>query len=161
MCGMNEQLLKVGWFLAFAATFILGVTSPIRAAETDVLQEAVNYVFTGMLTPEKGPKIVDRQSCVVIVPEEKNRRYARYYLSRFKMDISRIVTTYSGRQTFYTLEVEGDDVIIEYLGLDQTTVMTAFRTADISLPGKIDLTQRALKVIFNDYCKAEKAKPPF
>jgi len=160
MSGACEQILKFGCVLASAAIFVLGTASHIHA-EADVLQEAINYVFTGSLTPENGPTIVDRKACVVVVPEPQKKRYARYYMSRFKMDISRIATTYSGRQTFYTLEVEGDDVILEYLGLDQKTVMTAFRTAEISLPGKLDLTQRALKAIFTDHCKPESAKPPF
>jgi hypothetical protein len=147
--------------LAVAATAVLAAAGLSRAQSPDVLQEAVNYVFTGSLTPETPPTITDRKACIVVVPEPQKRRNARYYMGRFKMDISRITTTYSGRQTFYTLEVEGDDIILEYLSPDQKTVLTAFRTADIPLPGKLDLTQRALKAIFTDHCKPDSAKPPF
>src|SRR5947209_1445566 len=64
--------------------------SPAPAAE-DVLQQAINYVFTGTIEPSKdGPELVDRQSCIVVVPEPKFNRYARYYLRRFKMDTSRV-----------------------------------------------------------------------
>ena len=148
--------------IAFAATaFILTAPLQIRAATEDLLQEAVNYVFTGTIAPENGPKIVDRKSCIVVLPDERNKRYIRYYLSRFKMDGSRISKTYSGRQTNYTLEVDGDDVIIEYLRLDQTTVTNGYKSAQISLPGNIDQTERALHLIFTEHCKADKPKTPF
>ena len=37
--------------------------------DDDVFQQAVNYVFTGKIDPGAGPEIVDRKSCVVVVPE--------------------------------------------------------------------------------------------
>jgi hypothetical protein len=76
------------------------------------------------------------------------------------MDDSRISKTYAGRQTLYTLEVDGDDVIIEYLGLDQSTVVNGYRTAQIALPGNIDQTEKALQLIAQR-CKADQPKPPF
>ena len=44
-------------------------------AEDDVLQQAINYVFTGTIDPKDGPEITDRKSCAVVVPDEngKNR----------------------------------------------------------------------------------------
>ena len=47
------------------------------------------------------------------------------------MERSRISNTYSGRHTNYTLEVDGDDVIIEYLKPDQTTVINGYKSAQI------------------------------
>jgi hypothetical protein len=48
-----------------------------------------NARLTGKIDPGAGPEIVDRKSCVVVVPE-KFGGYARYYLTRFKMDDARI-----------------------------------------------------------------------
>jgi hypothetical protein len=133
--------------------------APARAA--DVLEEAINYVFTGTIAPENGPSLVDRKSCVVVVPDPRNKRYVRYYMSRFRMDDSRISKTYSGRQTNYTLEVDGDDTIIEYLDLDRKTVVIGYKTAQIPLPGNIDQTEKALHLIFTQYCKTDAPKAPF
>src|SRR6266480_3579467 len=99
------------------------------AGPDDRFQQAVNYVFTGKLDPPNEPEIVDRKSCVVLVPEPKFNRYARYYLSRFKMDTARISKKYAGSQTLYDLEVEGDGVLLEYLKVDKTTVDYGFRSA--------------------------------
>jgi hypothetical protein len=143
------------------ACFMTLATLHIRALAQDLLQEAINYVFTGKVAPEAGPKLVDRDACIVVVPDPRNKRYIRYYLSRFKMDDSRISKTYAGRQTLYTLEVDGDDVIIEYLSLDQGTVVNGYRTAQIALPGNIDQTEKALHLIFTGHCKATQPKAPF
>jgi hypothetical protein len=156
-------LLLIRWFLAIAAVSFFG-TAPLQLramADDDVFQHAVNYVFTGRIDPQDSPEIVDRKSCVVVVTDPKNKRYIRYYLGRFKMDVSRISKTYSGRQTFYVLEVEGDDVIVEYLNLDKTGVVNRFKSAQISLPGNIAQTEKALHLIFSEYCKADDPKPPF
>jgi hypothetical protein len=131
------------------------------AALDDRFQQAVDYVFTGRPDPVDGPQIVDRKSCVVLVPEPKFNRYARYYLSRFKMDTARISKKYAGSQTLYELEVEGDDVIFEYLKPDKVTVDYGFRSAHISLPGDPDQTEKALALIFSQYCKREKPSTPF
>ena len=131
------------------------------AAEDDVFQQAVNYVFTGRIDPSDPPEIVDRKSCIVVVPDPKYKRYARYYLSRFKMDIARISKRYAGPQIFYELEVQGDDVLLEYLNADKTTVAYGFKSAQISLPGNIDQTEKALKLIFSGSCKTDKPKAPF
>jgi hypothetical protein len=154
--------LRLSFIIAFAAAFFI-LSSALRgqAVAEDVLQAAVNYVFTGTIAPENGPKIVDLKSCVVVMPDQRNKRYVRYYLSRFKMDSSRISKTYSGRQTNYTLEVDGDDVIIEYLKLDQTTILNGYKSAQISLPGNIDQTERALHLIFTEHCKSDRPKTPF
>ena len=127
----------------------------------DQFQQAVNYMFTGRVDPQDGPEIVDRKSCVVVVHESSFNRYARYYLNRFKMDVARISKKYVGRQILYELEVEGDDVLLEFLKSDRTTVDYGFRSAHISLPGTIDQTERALRLIFSDFCAAEKPKSPF
>jgi hypothetical protein len=159
----NECCRKIRWSLAVAGVSILCTAFPqTRAvAEDDLFQQAVNYVFTGRIDPQDGPQIVDRKSCIVVVPDPKYKRYARYYLSRFKMDVSRISKTYAGAQILYRLEVESDDVLLEYLNSDKTTVVTGYRTAQISLPGNIDQTEKALRIIFSDYCKADKPKAPF
>jgi hypothetical protein len=148
--------------LAVATFFLWVVTLQSRAtAADDVFQQAVNYVFTGKIDPTDGPKIVDRESCIIVVHEARFNRYARYYLSRFKMDIARTTKRYAGRQVLYELEVEGDDIILEYLKPDNTTVDYGFRSAHIPLPGDIDQTEKALRLIFAEYCKAETRKSPF
>jgi hypothetical protein len=131
------------------------------AAEDDVLQQAVNYVFTGSTQPQDGPEIVDRKSCVVVLPEPKFKRYARYYLGRFKMDVSRISKKYSGHDVSHELEVEGDSVVLEFLKSDKKTVDYGFKSAHIALPGNIDRTEKALALIFAEYCKVERPKTPF
>jgi hypothetical protein len=127
----------------------------------DLFQQAVNYVFTGSLDPQNGPEILDRKSCVVVVPEPRFNRPVKYYLKRFKMDGSRIIKKYAGTQVLYELEVEGDDTIVEYLKPDKIAVDYGFKSAHISLPGNIDQTERALHLIFADFCKMEKPKSPF
>ena len=97
----------------------------------------------------------------MLVPEPKFNRYARYYLSRFKMDTARISKKYAGSQTLYDLEVEGDEVIFEYLKPDKVTVDYGFRSAHISLPGDPEQTEKALALIFSQYCKREKPSTPF
>src|SRR5437763_15774224 len=140
------------------ACVILGLVCSIpresrATADDDLLQQAVNYVITGTVEPQNGPEIVDRISCIVLVPEPKFKRYARYYLMRFKMDTARISKKYAGSQALYELEVEGDNVIFEYLKPDKVTVDYGFRSAHISLPGDPDQTEKALDLIFSQYCK--------
>jgi hypothetical protein len=154
------------WFRAGAApavAVLLWLASEPAGArdENDRFQNAVNYVFTGTIEPKDEPEIVDRKSCVVLVPDTKFKRYARYHLSRFKMDVSRISKKYSGPQILYELEVEGDDVVLEFVNLDKTTVAYGFKTAHIPLPGSLDQAERALQIIFSEYCKADKPKSPF
>jgi hypothetical protein len=160
---LANGLLLIRSFLGIAAVCFFGMAPlQLRAmADDDVFQHAVNYVFTGRIDPQDSPEIVDRKSCVVVVADPKNKRYIRYYLGRFKMDVSRISKTYSGRQTFYVLEVEGDDVIVEYLNLDKMGVVNRFKSAQISLPGNIAQTEKALHLIFSEHCKADDPKPPF
>jgi hypothetical protein len=62
-----------------AASFVWMASLPITAgAEDDVLQQAINYVFTGTIDPKDGPEITDRKSCVVVVPDPKWKRSVRY-----------------------------------------------------------------------------------
>lgn len=145
--------------LAVAATAAAGLG--LRAhADDDKFRLAVNYVFTGRVDPADGPQIVDRKNCIVVMPDLEYKRYARYHLSRFKLDAARFNKRYSGSRTMYDLDVQGDDVILEYLALDKTTVLQSYKSAQISLPGDFDATQKALRIISGD-CKAEGPKPPF
>jgi hypothetical protein len=148
---------------AVAVAFFLWFVAPQAqaATEDDRFQQAVNYVFTGSIDPKDAPEIVDRKSCVVMVPDRKFKRYARYYLGRFKMDTARISKKYSGPQILYELEVEGDDVVLEFVSLDKTTVAYGFKSAHISLPGNFDQTEKALQIIFSEFCKPDKPKAPF
>jgi hypothetical protein len=149
-------------FLAVAVVAILS-TAALHAralAEDDVLQQAINYVFAGRIDPEKAPEIVDRQSCTVVMPDAKYRRYIRYYLTRFNFDSADISKKYSGYRTLYELDVRGDDILLEYLDMDKTTVTAGYKSAQISLPGDIDQTRRALALI-SQRCKREKPKAPF
>ena len=144
------------------AQFLWMVPLQTRAmTEDDVFQQAINYVFTGRVDPKDGPEIVDLKSCIVVIPEPNLNRYARYYLNRFKMDVSRISKKYAGRQVYYELEIEGDDIILEYLKADKTEVEFGLKSAHISLPGNIDQTEKALKLVFSEHCKADKLKSPF
>jgi hypothetical protein len=151
----------LGLALVLASCLGTAFAQSRAAGADDRFQHAVNYVFTGKLDPPNGPEIVDRKSCTVLVPEPKFNRYARYYLSRFKMDTARISKKYAGSQTLYELEVEGDDVLFEYLKADKTTVDYGFRSAHISLPGNPDQTEKALALIFSEYCKVERPRSPF
>ena len=159
---LNRRGRKFRLSLAIAAASLLWtVALQTRAVPgDDLFQQAVNYVFTGKINPKAAPEIVDRKSCVVVVPA-KFEGYARYYLTRFKMDEARFSSRYSGRDASYELEVAGDDIIVEYLKPDKTTVDYGFKSAHISLPGNIDQTKKALALIFTEYCKAEKPKSPF
>jgi hypothetical protein len=76
------------------------------------------------------------------------------------MDVSRITKKYAGRQVMYELEVEGDDIIFEYLKADNKTVDYGFASAHIPLPGSIELTEKALALI-TEQCKGDKSKSPF
>jgi hypothetical protein len=89
---------------------------PVRAGvKDDLLQQAFNYVLTGTTEPKESPEITDRNSCVVVVRDLRFPRFIRYYFGRFKPDTSRISKKYAGTRTLYQLDVESEDVIIEYL----------------------------------------------
>jgi len=150
-------------FLVIAAAVLLG-TASLRAAagaEDDVLQQAINYVFTGTIDPQDAPEITDRKSCVVVLPDPKWKRFVRYYLTRLGLDDPRIASTYSGRQARYQLDIESDQVVVEYLNLDKKTVVNGYKSAQIPLPGNIDQTRKALQLIAAR-CKGDDAtKLPF
>jgi hypothetical protein len=147
--------------VAAASLFAIVCFQTPALSEVDVFQQAVNYVFTGNIDPQDGPEIVDRKSCIVVLRDLKFNRYIRYYLSRFNMDDAIFGKKYSGSRPNYELDVKGDEVVIEYLNLDKKTVIQGYRSAQIPLPGDIDQTQKALRIIFADHCKAEKPKAPF
>jgi hypothetical protein len=154
---------RIRLLLAIALVPMLWLVPPQAGAmsEEDVLQQAINYIFTGRIDPKNGPEIADPKTCVVVVPEPDLNRYARYYLNRFKMDVSRISKKYAGRQVLYELEVEGDDVILEFLKADKTSVNFGFKSAHIPLPGNIDRTEKALHLVFAEHCKADQPRLPF
>jgi hypothetical protein len=159
----NEPDRKFRRRAAVAAVSLFGMVCLRTPAlpEADVFQQAVNYVFTGSIDPKDGPEIVDRKSCVVVLRDPKYNRYIRYYLGRFNMDDAIFGKKYSGARPYYELDVKADDVVIEYLNLDKKTVAQGYRSAQIPLPGDIDQTQKALRIIFTDYCKTDKPKSPF
>jgi hypothetical protein len=136
---------KPGWLVAVTALLWTAALQPQAAAEDDLLQKAVNYVFTGSVEPENPPEITDRKSCVVVVADAKWKRFIRYDLSRLKLDEPRINSTYSGRQANYQLDVEGDKVVVEYLGADKKTVTNGYKSAQIPLPGDIERTRKAIQ----------------
>ena len=117
------------------------------AADNDLLQKAINYVFTGTVAPDPAPEITDRASCAVVVPDPKWKRFIRYDLPRLQLDNPRISQTYAGRQANYQLDVESDKVIVEYLNADKKTVTNSYRSAQIPLPGDIDRTRKAMQLI--------------
>jgi hypothetical protein len=145
---------------ASAATLLASIVlQPPAFAETDKLQQAITYVFTGSIAPQGRIAIVDRKPCVVIVAEPENSRAVRYHLSRFKPDRFRFETRYVGRTPTYQLYVEGDEDVVEFLNTDMT-VSHGHRTARFALPGDIDQSKRALQLIA-DECKPDKPKPLF
>lgn len=132
------------------------------AAPPDLFEQAVAYVFTGRIDPPEAVEIVDRKTCVVIVPDARFNRLIRYYLGRFDMERARFNTRYSGTRAFYELDVRGDDVIIEYLDPRTRAVLQSYRSAQISLPGGLEQTRRALDVVFAEgRCKATEPPVPF
>jgi hypothetical protein len=140
---------------------ITACTVPLRAgARDDLLQKAFNYVFTGTVDPKDTPDIVDLAACAVVVADPRYPRFIRYYFGRIRPDNSRISKDYAGRKTLYRLEIESDTTVIEYLTADKTGVTQSFRSAQIDLPGDIEQTQKALKVIA-DRCKGDGSKSPF
>jgi hypothetical protein len=125
--------------------FLWIVPLQIRAlTEDDPLQKAVNYLFTGRNDPQDAPEILDRKSCVVVVPDPKSKQSTRYYLGRFRIEIAFINKTYAGSETIYSLDVKGSEVIVEYLDLGKNTILHGHKSAQISLPGDIDQTNKAL-----------------
>jgi hypothetical protein len=145
-----------------AIVAVLGIASTAQAEEPDRLfVQAVNYIFTGRIDPPDGPEITDAKSCIVVVPEPKFNRYARYYLNRVKLGTARISKKYAGPQVIYEWEVESDDVIFEYLKPDKKTVDYGFRSAHIALPGNVEQTERAIALIYSKYCKQDQQKGPF
>jgi hypothetical protein len=87
-------------------------------------------------------------------------RYIRYYFDRFKIDGARITKRYAGARTLYELDIESDNVIIEYLSLDKTTLVQGYRSAQIPLPGDIGQTQKALQIVA-ERCRPDQSKNPF
>ena len=127
--------------------FLWIVPLQILTLEDDPLQKAVNYLFTGRNDPQDAPEILDRKSCVVVVSDPKSKQSIRYYLGRFKMDTAFINKTYAGSETIYSLDVKGAEVIVEYLDIGKSTVLHGHKSAQISLPGDIDQTNKALALI--------------
>ena len=127
--------------------FLWIVPLQILALEDDPLQKAVNYLFTGRNDPQDAPEILDRKSCVVVVSDPKFKQPVRYYLGRFRMDTAFINKTYAGSETIYNLDVKGAEVIVEYLDIGKSTVLHGHKSAQISLPGDIDQTNKALALI--------------
>jgi hypothetical protein len=148
--------------LVLAASCCLWTASqfaPLRA-EPDALQQAVNYALTGEINPKSPPEITDRKSCVVVLPDPKWRRLIRYHLSRLELDNPRISKTYAGRQARYNLDVDADQIVVEYLQPDKKTVVNGYKSAQIPLPGDIDQTRRALALIASR-CKDDDQKSQF
>jgi hypothetical protein len=148
--------------LLAATTCLCAIGLPAPAtAQDDLLQQAINYVFTGTIAPKVAPEITDREACVVVLPDPKWKRFIRYYLARMDLDDPRIQSTYAGRQARYQLDADGDQVVIEYLTFDKKTVVNGYKTAQIPLPGNIDQTRKAFELIAGR-CKGDNApKLPF
>ena len=145
--------------LAIAVALLTALPQAHAAAEPDVLQRAINYIFTGRLDPQNGPKIVDRDTCTVLVPDPANQRTIRYRFGRVNTDRLLVEKIYAGRLPNYRLSIEGDEDVIEFLNPDMS-VAHAHRTAQIPLPGEIGAIERALKLVA-DRCKSPGPKLPF
>ena len=150
--------------LTVAAAASLLWTASVQApasAESDVLVQAINYVFTGELAPKVALEITDLKSCVVVLPDPKWKRFIRYYLARMELDDPRINSTYAGRQARYQLDAQSDQIVVEYLSPDKRTVVHGYRSVQIPLPGNIDRTKKAFELIA-ERCKEDASpKLPF
>jgi hypothetical protein len=156
-----RRLLSAPLAMLAAATCLYAIGLPKAAnAQDDVLQQAINYVFTGTIAPKAAPEITDREACVVVLPDPKWKRFIRYYLARMDLDDARIQSTYAGRQARYQLDAQSDQIVVEYLNPDKTTVMHGYKSAQIPLPGNIDQTKKAFELIA-ERCKDEPPKLPF
>jgi hypothetical protein len=153
----------LGRFSVVAAAAFLWLAFPqiSAAAEDDVLQQAINYVFTGAIDPKDAPEITDRKSCVVVVPDPKWKRFVRYYLPQLGLDDPRIDSTYSGRQARYQLDAQSDQLVVEYLSADKKTVVNGYKSAQIPLPGDIDRTKKAMQLIAARCKRDDAPKLPF
>jgi len=157
----GEDRCRIACLAAAAAlAAVLATAPPTHASDNDVFQQAVNYALLGRIDPPEGADIVNRKDCIVVAPDPRFKRYVRYYLSRFKLDAARFNKRYSGARTLYDLDVQGDDVILEYLAPDKITVIQGYKSAQIPLPGEFGPTQKALQII-SESCKAEGPKIPF
>jgi hypothetical protein len=146
---------------AAAAFLCMAFLQAPALAEDDVLQQAINYVFTGTIDPKEAPAITDRKACVVVLPDPKWKRFIRYYLPRLGLDDPRIDSTYSGRQALHQLDAQSDQIVVEYLSPDKKSVVNGFKSAQIPLPGDIDRTRKALQFIAA-HCKGDEGqKLPF
>lgn len=145
--------------VAVTAAFLW--TQQPAVAEDELLQKAINYTLTGTVEPTDPPEIVDRKSCIVVMRDPKWNRYIRYYLTRLRLDDPNITSTYSGRHVSYQLDVEGDQIVVEYLNPDKTTVTIGYRSAQIPLPGEIDQTKKALALIAERCKQGGATKLPF
>jgi hypothetical protein len=145
----NDRRRKLERLVVVATVAVVWMAAPpIRAgAEDDVLQKAINYVFTGTVDPKDAPEVVDRKSCVVVMRDPRLNRFIRYYLTRLHLDDPNIDSTYAGRQVRYQLDVESGNIVVEYLAPDKTTVINGYKSAQIPLPGDIDQTKKALQLI--------------
>ena len=112
-------------------------------------------------TPQEPPEITDRNSCAVVMPDPRVKRFVRYYLSRLRLDDPNIDSIYTGRQANYQLDVEGSNIVVEYLDLDKRTVINGYRSAQIPLPGDIDQTKKALALIAARCTQGGAQKLPF
>src|SRR6266540_709551 len=133
--------------VAFAAIVGWVPLQSQSVAEDDLLEKAINYLFTGRTDPKDGPEFVDRKSCTVLIPDPRNNRVARYYLSRFRMDDASIINKYSGSHVIYELDVRADDAVVEYLTPDKASVIQGYRSAQIPLPGDIQGIKKAIQII--------------
>ena len=159
--ALADKLARTaGRALAIALLAMLASASA-APAEADKFQQAVNYVLTGRIDPRPAPEIVDREACVVVMRDPKFNRYIRYHLERFNIEDALFEKKYSGPRVSYQLNVKGDDVLLEYLSADMKAVTAAYRSAQIPLPGEIELTRKALDIIFKEHCKPEAPKSPF
>jgi len=156
---MHRQAHRITMLAAAAAVVLRPMVGPPAWAGGDALQQAINYVFTGRIDPDRGPMLVDRNACTVMVTDPRSKRSTRYHLSRFRLDAPRFEKLYAGRMPNYRLVAEGDDNVVEFLNPDMS-VSHGHRTVQIPLPGDFDQSQRALRLIA-EQCRPKKPKPLF
>lgn len=150
---------RTNWSIA-ALVAVMCSAAPTAHAQDATLQQAVNYIFAGRVDPAEAPEIADATACIVVVPDKRNNRFARYYLKRFNIDGAWFSKRYAGREALYTLEVDGTDTIVEYLTADKKRVSFGFKSTRIPLTGDVETTQKALERVAV-LCPKEAPKSPF
>jgi hypothetical protein len=133
----------------------------ISAAEDDIFQQAINYVFLGNVKGEPflGIRIIsaDKNTCAV-VQEEMIGSNSGYVVVQNKFFLKKITAMeFKPFTPHAALAIEGDETIVERI--DSNRRVTNFKHWQIPLPGNVERSRRAVNRVFSEYCMPEKRMP--